>query len=186
MLVVGEVAVAVVLLVGAGLMVRSFLALLDVDLGFRTERVLTARVSLDGERYRDDADSDDDARLDPSTELFRQLIERAEALPSVEGAAGTTALFLSATPNSTIFTIEGRPAPRPEDRVEIPVDAVTDGYFRVLEIPLLAGRFFDQRDAPGAPEAVIVNETLAKRSSPARIRSASGCATATPTRKRRG
>ena len=162
-LVVGEVAVAVVLLVGAGLMVRSFLALLDVDLGFRTERVLTARVSLDGERYSDDADSDDDARLDPSTELFRQLVERAEALPSVEGAAGTTALFLSATPNSTIFTIEGRPAPRPEDRVEIPVDAVTDGYFRVLEVPLLAGRFFDQRDAPDAPAAVIVNETLAKR-----------------------
>jgi putative ABC transport system permease protein len=162
-LVVGEVAVAVVLLVGAGLMVRSFLALLDVDLGFRTERVLTSRVSLDGERYRGDADSDGAARLDPSTELFRQLIERAEALPSVEGAAGTTALFLSATPNSTIFTIEGRPAPSPEDRVEIPVDAVTDGYFRVLDVPLLAGRFFDQRDAPGAPETVIINETLAKR-----------------------
>ena len=162
-LVVGEVAVAVVLLVGAGLMARSFLALLDVDLGFRTERVLTARVSLDGERYRGDADSDDDARLDPSTELFRQLIERADALPSVEGAAGTTALFLSATPNSTIFTIEGRPAPRPEDRVEIPVDVVTDGYFRVMEVPLVTGRFFDRRDAPGAPETVIINETLAKR-----------------------
>ena len=99
----------------------------------------------------------------PSTVLFRQLVERAEALPSVEGAAGTTDLFLSATPNSTIFTIEGRPAPLPEDRVEIPVDTVTDGYFRVMEIPLLAGRFFDQRDAPGAPAAVIVNQTLAKR-----------------------
>ena len=162
-LVVAEIAAAVMLLVGAGLLIRSFLSLLDVDLGFRTERVLTARISLDRARYDEQDRSDDEARLALSTELFRQLVERAEALPSVEGAAGTTDLFLSATPNSTIFTIEGRPAPRPEDRVEVPVDAVTDGYFRVLGIPLLAGRFFDQRDAPSAPEVVIVNQTMVNR-----------------------
>jgi hypothetical protein len=86
-------------------------------------------VSLDRARYDQEDRADDDPRLAASIELFRQLVERAEALPSVEGAAGTTALFLSATPNSTIFTIEGRPAPRPEDRVEVPVDAVTDGCF---------------------------------------------------------
>jgi predicted permease len=162
-LVVAEIAAAVMLLVGAGLLIRSFLSLLDVDLGFRTERVLTARVSLDGARYDDRDRADDDPRLAVSTELFRQLIERAEALPSVEGAAGTTDLFLSATPSSTIFTIEGRPAPRPEDRVEVPVDVVTDGYFRVLEIPLVAGRFFDARDAPNAPDVVIVNQLMVDR-----------------------
>jgi predicted permease len=162
-LVVGEVAAAVMLLVGAGLLIRSFLSLLDVDLGFRTEGVLTGRVSLDRARYRAEARPDDDPRPDVSTELFRELLERADALPSVEGAAATTSLFLSATPNSTIFTIEGRPAPEPEDRVEVPVDAVTDNYFRVLEIPLLAGRFFDRRDSPDAPDVVIVNRTMADR-----------------------
>ncbi|HEX2465193.1 MAG TPA: FtsX-like permease family protein, partial [Thermoanaerobaculia bacterium] len=146
--------------------VRSFLSLLDVDLGFRTDRLLTARVSLGQERYGGDRDSRGE-RLALSTVFFRQLVERVEALPSVEGAAGTTGLFISATPNSTMFTIEGRPAPLPEDRVEVPVDTVTDGYFRVMEIPLLAGRFFDDRDAPGGPAAVIVNETLAKRFFPA-------------------
>jgi putative ABC transport system permease protein len=162
-LVVAEVAVAVTLLVGAGLLVRSFLELLDVDLGFRVDHLLTARVSLDRERYGDDATSLDDPRLDQATELFRELIERAEALPSIEGAAGVTDLFLSATPNSTIFTIEGRPAPRPEDRVEVPFDAVTTHYFRVMQIPLLAGRFFDARDAADGAAAVIINASLARR-----------------------
>jgi putative ABC transport system permease protein len=155
-LVVAEVAVAVVLLVGAGLMVRSFLELLEVDLGFRTEGMLGARVSLDGERYGEGAGP----RV---TEFFRQLVERAEALPSIDGAAATTTLFLSATPRSGIFSIEGRPDPRPEDLVEVPIDAVTEGFFRVLDVPLRAGRFFDQRDGPDSPPTVIVNDLLARR-----------------------
>jgi putative ABC transport system permease protein len=178
-LVVAEVAVAVVLLVGAGLMVRSFLELLEVDLGFRTDDMLIGRVSLGGQRYGEGADA-------LVVDFFRQLVERAEALPGVEGAAGTTTLFLSATPSSTIFMIEGRPAPPPEELVEIPIDVVTDDFFRVMDIPLRAGRFFDERDEPtatgdastpagddgsartegsaaGAPAVVIVNETFARR-----------------------
>jgi putative ABC transport system permease protein len=164
-LVVAEVAVAVVLLVGAGLMLRSFQVLLDVDLGMRPEGVLVSRISLDRARYGGDAASSEDSRLPLPVELYRRLIERVEALPGVEGAAGITSVFLSATPNSTIFMIEGRPAPPPEERVEVPIDVVTDGYFDVMKIPLVAGRFFDSREvaSPDAQKSVIINETLARR-----------------------
>ncbi len=153
-LVVVEIALAVVLLVGAGLMLRSFDRLRQVDLGFKPERVLTARVALWGEKYREPA-----SRI----EFFRQVIERAEAQPGVEGAAGIGTVFLSATPNSTNFSIEGRPDFRDEERIEIPVDAIMPNYFRVMGIPLRQGRFFDERDAAGAPASVIINETMSRK-----------------------
>jgi putative ABC transport system permease protein len=178
-LVVAEVSVAVVLLVGAGLMLRSFQKLLAVDLGMRPEGVLIARVSLESARYEDDPQSSGISRLPVTVQLFRDLVERTGALPGVEGVAAITDVFLSATPNSTIFTIEGHPPPPPEERVEVPVDVVTDDYFDVMRIPLVAGRFFDERDAALPPRpsdatqaqaapadgqrSVIINETLARR-----------------------
>ncbi len=174
-LVVVEMAMAVVLLVGAGLMLRSFDRLQRVDLGFQSGHMLTARVGLWGDRYRPPQ-----ARVD----FFRQLLERLDAQPGVTGAAGVGTVFLSATPNSTNFSIEGRGDFAPEDSVEVPVDAVTPDYFRVMGIRLLKGRQFDARDTrvflppappppPGAPPAlptppppyeavVIINETMAK------------------------
>ena len=152
-LVVVEVALAVVLLVGAGLMLRSFERLQQVDLGFRPDHLLTARVSLWGERYR---------QAPAVVDFFEQAIARTEALPGVTGAAGTGTVFLSATPNSTNFSIEGRPEFPPEARVEVPVDAITPNYFRVMEIPLERGRVFDARDVAGAERAVIINGTMAR------------------------
>ena len=152
-LVVIEVALAVVLLVGAGLMIRSLVRMQQLHLGLRTDHVLSARVSLSGDRYREDA---------AASEFVRRLVERAAALPGAERAATIGTVFLSATPNSTNFSIEGRPAFKPEESVEVPVDSITPDYFAVLQIPLRAGRFFDGQDAAGAPRAVIINETMAR------------------------
>ncbi len=176
-LVVVEIALAVVLLVGAGLMLRSFDRLRQVDLGFNPERVLTARVALWGEKYREPASR---------VEFFRQVIERADAQPGVEGAAGIGTVFLSATPNSTNFTIEGRPDFLDEERVEVPVDAIMPNYFRVMGIPLRQGRFFDERDAAGAPESVIINETMSGSSGRKAMPSANASSTVRSTRRVRG
>jgi putative ABC transport system permease protein len=153
-LVVAEVALAVVLLVGAGLMLRSFDRLQQTDLGFRPDGLLTARVSLYGDRYREPARVAD---------FYRQLFERLSAQPGIAGAAGIGTVFLTATPNSTNFSIEGRPEFPVDERVEVPVDAATPDYFRVMDIPLRRGRFFDERDAAGAAPTVIINETMARR-----------------------
>jgi putative ABC transport system permease protein len=148
-----EVALAVVLLVGAGLMIRSLVRMQQLDLGLRTDHVLSARVSLSGERYRQDA---------AAAEFTRRLVERTAALPGAESAATIGTVFISATPNSTNFSIEGRADFKPEERVEVPLDSITPDYFRVLRIPLREGRFFDQRDSAGAPPSVIINETMAR------------------------
>jgi putative ABC transport system permease protein len=170
-----EMAAAVVLLVGAGLMLRSFDQLQRVDLGFRPDHLLTARVGLWGERYRPAQTRVDD---------FAQLMERLKTQPGVTGAAGVGTVFLSATPNSTNFSIEGRGDFPLEQQVEVPVDSVTPDYFQVMNIPLVKGRFFDSRDRrdylppapptpPGAPApppvqqppfdaVVIINETMAR------------------------
>jgi putative ABC transport system permease protein len=153
-LVVFEVALAVVLLVGAGLMLRSFDRMQRLDLGFRADHVLAARVSVWGEKYRQPG---------TTAEFFRQLTDRTAALPGVAGAAAVGAIFLTSTPNSTNFSIEGRPDFAPDERVEVPVDSVTPGYFAVMGVRLLKGRFFDARDADGAPETVIINDTMARR-----------------------
>jgi putative ABC transport system permease protein len=153
-LVVAEVALAVVLLVGAGLMVRSYMTLQRVDLGFRTDHVLTGEVLLQGSRYREPA---------PVVEFYHQLTTRLAGLPGVQGAAAIGTIFLTATPASTNFSIEGRPDFAPEESVEIPYDGVTPTYFSVMNVPLLAGRTFTDADSAKAPPVVIINETMAKR-----------------------
>jgi putative ABC transport system permease protein len=96
-------------------------------------------------------------------DFFERALARTAASPGVEGAAAIGTVFLSATPNSTNFSIEGRPDFAPEQRVEVPVDSITPDYFRVMGVPLLRGRFFDQRDVDGGPASVIVNNTMARR-----------------------
>ena len=98
-LVVFEVATALVLLICAGLMIKSFLNLQDVKLGFNPDRLLTVRLQLSGTKYREDVSA---------TNFYQQLLERVEAMPGVESASAISTLFLSKTPNSTNFTIEGR------------------------------------------------------------------------------
>jgi putative ABC transport system permease protein len=152
-LVVAEVAIALVLLIGAGLMIRSFLQLQRTDVGFDPDNLLTMRVQLSGTKYREGT---------AVSTFYQQLLERIEGLPGVQGAGAVTAIFLSKTPNSGNFSIEGRPDPPPHERVEVPIDSVTPGLFETMQVKLVRGRLFENRDAREAPRVVIINETMAR------------------------
>jgi putative ABC transport system permease protein len=152
-LVVLEVALSLLLLIGAGLMIRSFRQLLTVDLGFNPDRLLTMNIQLSRSRYQGPL----------SAAFFRQLIERVEALPGVESAGAITAVFIEGLPNSSNFTIDGRPPPPAAEQIEAPIDFVTPGYFRTMGISLLKGRELSERDGPEAPQVAIINDTFARR-----------------------
>jgi putative ABC transport system permease protein len=154
LLVVAEVASAVVLLVGAGLLLKSFVRLRQVSPGFDTANVLTMQLSLPPSRYRDGASQ---------AAFFRQLLQRVEALPGVRAAGAVAGLPLTGNMASRYFEIEGRP-PRPAgEGLNANFNLASPGYFRALGVPLVSGRQFDERDASGAPEVVVVNETMARR-----------------------
>jgi putative ABC transport system permease protein len=154
LLVVSEVALSLVLLIGAGLMIASFVELKRVDLGFDPDRLLTMQLQLPGTKYPEP----------PQVAAFSSdLLERAATAPGVRSVGAITTLFLSTTPNSTIFSIEGRPDPPPTERVEVPVDVISPNFFEVVRTPLLQGRSFTDADRDGTTPVVIVNETMAKR-----------------------
>jgi putative ABC transport system permease protein len=154
LLVVSEIALSLVLLIGAGLMIRSFIRLQTFDLGFNPTNLVTMRVQLPGSKYNQEPQF---------VSFFQQLFQRIESAPGVQSAGGISSMFLSDTPSSTTFTIEGRPPQPAAERVEIPLDAVTSNYFRVMGIPLLKGREFDNRDVIGTTPVAIINETFARR-----------------------
>ncbi|HYY56577.1 MAG TPA: ABC transporter permease [Pyrinomonadaceae bacterium] len=153
-LVVSEVALALVLLVGAGLLLKSFSRLQKFDLGFRPDGLLTAQLQLPGKKYAED----DQIRL-----FYDQLFERLKNTPGVESAGAITSVFLSKTPNSSNFNIEGRPAFPAGQRVETPIDAISPNYFQVVGTPLIKGRAFNEQDTEKTPNVVIINETMARR-----------------------
>ena len=154
-LAVGELATALVLLVGAGLLIRSFIALNNEDPGFATRGVLALRLQLPSAAYGEPA------RI---TGFYEQLVERLEGLPGVESAAAGSSLLLSRLPSSASISIEGRP-PLPESARDIPVpyDSVTPGYFSTLQIPLRRGRMFTHGDGAQSQQVVMVNETFVRR-----------------------
>jgi len=157
-LVVTELALALILLLGAGLLVRSFRELSAVDLGFNRENVLMARLNLPRSVYR----------TEPQTAAFyEQLLERVKALPGVE-STGT----INHTPLSgfgvIVFTgIEGQPPPDQEKDAPVGVGSVSSDYFRTLQIPLLSGRLYDSSDRSDSPKVAIVNQAFARRYFPA-------------------
>ena len=154
LLVVAEVAMSLVLLVGAGLLIRSFMRLQQFDLGFNPDNLLTMRIQLPGTKYREGKQV---------AAFFQQLLQRIENTPGVRSVGAIASIFLTDTPNSTNFSIEGKPVPVGADAIEVPLDAVSPGYFRVMGIPLLSGREFDDRDVEGATPVVIINQTFANR-----------------------
>ncbi len=154
-LAVGELAIALVLLVGAGLLIRSFIALNNEDPGFATRGVLALRLQLPSAAYGEPA------RI---TGFYEQLVERLEGLPGVESAAAGSSLLLSRLPASASISIEGRP-PLPANARDIPVpyDSVTPEYFSTLQIPLRRGRMFTHGDGAQSQQVVMVNETFVRR-----------------------
>jgi putative ABC transport system permease protein len=151
-LVVVEVALSLVLLVGAGLLIRSFLRLASVAPGFESRGVLTAQVSLPSKLYQTD---------DQQRAFFAQLLERVRGLPGVVSAGATSALPLRGFTMAAPVTVEGRAGAAPE-AASAALDIVTPGYFSALHIPLVAGRLLDARDTTGSPLVLVVNTAFAR------------------------
>ncbi|HSV63269.1 MAG TPA: ABC transporter permease [Chthoniobacterales bacterium] len=154
LLLIGEVALSLVLLVGAGLLIKSFVRLQEVRPGFNAHNVLIANVALPGAKYKDQQ----------FVEFFRQLKERLEAAPGVQAVGGSVNLPLNASGYAIgrAFIPEGRPLTVDESK-DAMFSTITGDYFRALQIPLLSGRTFELRDNADAPKVVIINETTAKR-----------------------
>src|SRR5205085_702667 len=138
MLVIAEVALAVVLLIGGGLMLKSFVQLLRVDPGFQPNHVLRLDLALPSAKY---------SEPQQQTVFFNELIARLQGLPGVESVGATTQTPLSPGDNWSAFAIEGHPAPPPGQQQQAAMRAVSDGYFRTMQIPLRKGRFFNNADA---------------------------------------
>ncbi|HKD79403.1 MAG TPA: ABC transporter permease [Candidatus Angelobacter sp.] len=138
LVVAAQVAMALVLLVGAGLLMKSFIRLVNVDRGFKTQNILVANISLPEPKYRD---------AHETRRFFRELLDRLAALPGVKSVGGTSNLPLQRGDNWVAITIEGRPELPPGQGIFAPLRSVTPDYFRTLGIPLRAGRFFNSNDA---------------------------------------
>ncbi len=153
-LVAAEVALSLVLLVGAGLLVKSFVRLTEVELGFDPTHVVAADISLP---YRYNSP-------EKRTEFFRQFLTRVESLPGVSSAAVSQSVPLSGEEHGAQFMVVGRaPAPDGSDRHGSIYHRVSEGYFKTLGVRLLRGRNLNERDTAGAPAVVLVNETLARK-----------------------
>ncbi|HYK22757.1 MAG TPA: ABC transporter permease [Pyrinomonadaceae bacterium] len=152
-MVVTEIAMAVVLLIGAGLMMKSLLRLLQTNVGFKTENLLTMGVVLPPAKY-----ADNNQRIS----FHEQLQERVRSLPGVVSAGTVDILPLNAG-NTTRFFVDGDPVPPPGKEIEANIRIVSDTYFQTLGVPLLAGRMFDDRDTPDKPGVVIIGKTIADR-----------------------
>jgi len=153
-LVVTEVALALVVLVGAGLLVNSFTHLLAVKPGFNPQHLLTMRIGLVDERYRNGKDK---------KQLVNNLSARLEALPGVESVAIGDDVPIAGTDSHTLLKIKDQPSGLPNELVSVGLHVINPHYFDALGTRLLKGRFFTERDAAGAPSVFIINETLARR-----------------------
>jgi putative ABC transport system permease protein len=154
LLIVSEVALSLVLLVGAGLLIKSFVKLRNTDPGFNPDNTLTASLSLAAVRY------DKDEKI---TDFYQRLIERVRGLPGVESVGAVTPLPLSDNNMVFSFAVVGQPPLPPGQRQSASARIITPDYFRAQGIPLRAGRVFTEQDKAGAPDVLIVNEAFARR-----------------------
>ena len=158
-LAVVEIATALVLLIGAGLLVRSFIAMSRVTLGFEARQILALSVELPRARY---------AQGPQVTAFYEQVAARLSALPGVEAAASGSSLLLSSLPNSAGLIVEGRPpATGSGANIPVPFDTVSPTFFQTLRIPLVRGRLFNRTDVPSGLRVVVVNQAFVRRYFPA-------------------
>jgi putative ABC transport system permease protein len=152
LLVVTQIAVSLVLLIVGGLFVKTLGRARNVDLGFRSDRVLMARVDLSLTNYRDER----------RMAYYREVLDRVAALPGVRAAAWISALPFGFDQDQTALQPEGGPASQGQDRVSLNV-SVTPEYFAAAGVALVSGRPFDARDTAGSPPVAIVNEALVQQ-----------------------
>jgi putative ABC transport system permease protein len=153
-LVVFEVALSLVLLVGAGLSVRSFLALVKANPGFDPDSVMTMKLVLPAAKYREQAQR---------ATFYNDLVQRVKATPGVESAALINYLPLGGSHMSDMYLVEGEPQPPPGHENDGGYRVATPDYFQTMRIPIVRGRGFTEQDKAGAPPVVIVNEALARK-----------------------
>ncbi|HZI41995.1 MAG TPA: ABC transporter permease [Gemmatimonadaceae bacterium] len=155
-LIVTEVALSLVLLIAAGLVIRSFVALLDTDPGFAPQRLLTFRVAAPP--IQPGADSERFSRF------YYPVLQGARAIPGVQAAAFTSILPISGGATDRYFNIDNRPQEKDLSRMpDAEIRHVSGDYFRTMRIPLVAGREFDDHDVLGSEHVVIINDELARR-----------------------
>lgn len=155
-LVVTEIALSFMLLIGAGLLMRSFLVLSRNDLGFRSDHVLALEVFPSPEQYPS-------KQPEKLLNLLDQSLQNLRTIPGVESVAATNYLPLTGFWNDRQFSIEGRPTPRPGEEPTADNRTATPGYFSTMGIPLLRGRDFTASDKSGSPHVAIVSSSLAHR-----------------------
>ena len=154
-LLVAEIAFALVVLTGAGLMTRTMYKIANVDPGFRTDHLLTMRLDIAGPRYKDN--------LAQQRAFQKDVLTNVKALPGVESAAFTLSLPIQGSNWGSVFIVGDQPVP---ERLQIPTAAfnpVSPEYLQTMGIRLLRGRFFAETDGPQSPEVVVINETMARR-----------------------
>ena len=155
LLIVSEVALSFMLLVGAGLLVKSFMRIRDVSPGFNPNNVLTMRMGLMPGKYK---------QGEPRAQVFRQAVEKIKAVPGVEAVGGVLSMPLGGDTLSVgrSYIREGRPF-TPEESANASYLVITPDYFRALQIPLAGGRAFTDQDNDQSPKVLIVNQTMARQ-----------------------
>jgi putative ABC transport system permease protein len=165
-LVIAEIAVALVLLICAGLMINTFTRVLRTNPGFTPDHLVTAQVRLTGDNYIDSTDPQGLGLnvISPTVEIFcRQVLERLQVLPGVETAAFVDWLPLAENTQHAhpAFRMPGQAPPLPGETSAMNLDSISPNYFRVMGIPISRGRGIDERDTESAPWVVVINETMA-------------------------
>jgi putative ABC transport system permease protein len=154
LLVISEFALSLVLLIGAGLMVKSLLRLQEVKPGFEPEHLLTMRLALPATKYEN---------FNQSRAFFEQLFDRLDARPEVESVGAINLLPFGGGGGDRSFSIEDQPVAAGHARPDEQVRFVSPGYFHTMQIPLLSGRDFTRRDLPDTPPVAIVNNAFARK-----------------------
>ena len=157
-LVAGEMAVAMMLLIGAGLLIRSFIRLEHVTPGFEPDRILSMRIGLSNPRYKKD--------LKLASAGLDEILQRIAQVPGVVSTGSIQFPPLGGLLPATGYWVAGRPTPNPSEAPVTGVSIVTPGYFPTMGIPLINGRLFTERDQEGTPQVTIVSQSLARQEFP--------------------
>ena len=152
-LVVVEVAAAVVLLIGAGLMIRSVQHIREVEPGLQPENLLTAKLSLPREKYKD---------AESAIRFHQQVLERVSQIPGVQHAGLISHLPIEEQGYNGNISVEGKSYP-PNESPQVEFRAISEDYFQTANIPLLKGRFFSQQERDDSQPVIVINETMAKQ-----------------------
>ena len=153
-LVIAEIALALILLIGSGLLMKSFILLQRVDPGFNPDHLVTLRLILNRTAY---------PNIPQVTDFYSQLLDRVKTLPGVQSAGAISTLPLSGNDTDTDFLIEGQPPPPPNQEPVAWFNSVSPDYFRAMELKLVKGRAFTALDNEKSPLVVIISETMARR-----------------------